>query len=1628
MVSFNLPIPVTISTGGGGGGGGSGNSILSGNSSIVFQTLVSGSTNIKFTTDNSVAMTINGSRVIIGSTLLPLATPGQLMIVSDNSSNCITLVNYSSNLKNALIGIDIAGNLTFTNTGGATYFNNSNVYITNHNGTTQGLYLGSTLVTASATELNYVDVIPGHATTLKAIVLDINKNITGINSLTSNVISGTLVTGYQPNIDTLDTLNVTTSFSLNNVQVVSTANQLNYTAVNSGTATANKALVVDLNKNITGINNLSATTLIGTLNTAVQTNITSVGTLSTLLVSGNVGFGTTTPNANLEIASSSGSNTVLRISTQSAKTDISVDTFGNLNINPYGTGVLFANNKNLQLIGTGSISCYGLTATNINGIIQTGNQPNITSLGTLSTLVVTDSVSVGLTSTTKKMEIRESTNGSCLRLSRTGTLFTDFVVTSGGDLSIQPVGNIILSASTSIFLSNGNVTGINNLTTVNVTGTLQTASQPNITTIGTLSTLNVTGTVYAGGLSVSNLTGTLQTGPQPNITSIGTLSNLTVTNSISAGSVTATNLTGTLLTANQPNITNIGSLTSLTVTDTLTVSTVTANILYGTLTRASQPNINSVGTLLGLSVSGAITASSLTATNVTGTLQTGAQPNITSVGTLSNLTVTGNISSSGDISGRNLIGTLQTAVQNNITSIGTLSQLNVTGTISCNFVNASLLKGTLQTANQPNVTNVGTLTTLLTSGFIGINNSSPTKPIDIISGNGYGIKLAFSTYIAGFDISNFGDLTLTSTSTNKIILSGGTSLQFSNGGGLLGLSSIVASTLTGTLLTPSQPNITTIGTLSNLINTGQTFLGGSNYTSPYALNLYQAGGNYIQFKDDNGTTTVTSQNGNYIISPSGNNVILSQGTNLVLNGGALIGVSGISFSQIYATITNPDQPYITRIGTLSQLDVEGTITINNTGNVSLNVSGSAQFNNGIDITGNSSLTGNLNITSGLSALSISSVSLAITGTTDSTSITTGALTVAGGVGIAKTLSVGTSIILNNVTLLSPKITLLNNTTTGTVTAQNLFITDSSNNLTGINNLTVTNYYGTIRTSNQVNITSLGTLTSLSVSGFVGIGTTSPSSQLEINNVTGNCMKLYYNKNVSTANSASFTISNNGTLVISASSGTVNINSSIYSNSSASFNNGVTISGDSGITGNFTINGNLTTSTLTLSVLSLTGTTDSSSLTTGTLIVPGGAAIANSLYVGTKIVLNGIILTDPSITLLNNITTGSITAQNLFISDSSNNLTGVNNFTANNLYGTIQTQAQPNITSVGTLTSLTVGTILNASTLILAGGATIAQAIYVGGGIYGTLQTAAQPNITTVGTLNGLNVTGTISANSLSLNGSVLSSSYITFLNNITSGTVSANTLFVTDSSNNLTGIHNFTSANLYGTNLTISGSTILSNTSDTTSLSTGSLIISGGISIAKTVRVGTQLIVGNTTNSAMPIEIGYTSYTYTGAYAYNNNLNSHGTIASGSTAYNYSIRALGRILCTQSIDVMSDRRMKTNIVELTDEFCNNFIKTTNPVEFNWLNGDQHKSFGYIAQDLLKAGYEDLVNLATDENIEGNIEDDGFINPKGIKFTVSYDNIIPILAKNQKYLMQENEELKSKLNYLIDIITELTKSK
>ena len=135
--------------------------------------------------------------------------------------------------------------------------------------------------------------------------------------------------------------------------------------------------------------------------------------------------------------------------------------------------------------------------------------------------------------------------------------------------------------------------------------------------------------------------------------------------------------------------------------------------------------------------------------------------------------------------------------------------------------------------------------------------------------------------------------------------------------------------------------------------------------------------------------------------------------------------------------------------------------------------------------------------------------------------------------------------------------------------------------------------------------------------------------------------------------------------------------------------------------------------------------------------------------------------------------------------------------------------------------------------------------------------------------------------------------------------------------------------------------------------------------------------------------------------------------ASGQTI-NVSIYASDRVSATE-FDARSDGRLKNVIAEIPAADALKFIQDVKPVHYRWKDpasgGDK---FGFIAQDVIKAGFANLIGQYPNENLEEETDADGFVSPKGIALTVNYDQVIPILSAAIKELAAEVAALKAKV--------------
>ena len=300
------------------------------------------------------------------------------------------------------------------------------------------------------------------------------------------------------------------------------------------TNTLNTAnIVLENNGSLSGGNLVSANFLTGTLTTSAQPNITSVGLLTSLSIGPNSSLIMTGESGYIRANSIQGNDGVNAIYPSYGGVTGAVGVTGNLTVG-IGTSANIIANGNVTasyFIGNGS-SLTSISATNINGTVANANyaayvgnvvnasQPNITSVGTLSSLSVTGNATFGGV----KTDNYYYANGQPLDFSQPGGLtgyiqFNDNGNFGGSANLFWDIANNTLVATR--FSGDGG--GLTNLNASNISGqvanalvagTVYTAAQPNITSVGTLTALNVSGT--------TTLTG--------NVTIDGTLANLSVGN------------------------------------------------------------------------------------------------------------------------------------------------------------------------------------------------------------------------------------------------------------------------------------------------------------------------------------------------------------------------------------------------------------------------------------------------------------------------------------------------------------------------------------------------------------------------------------------------------------------------------------------------------------------------------------------------------------------------------------------------------------------------------------------------------------------------------------------------------------------------------------------------------------------------------------------------------------------------------------------------------------------------------------------------------------------------------------------------------------------------------------------
>jgi hypothetical protein len=877
-------------------------------------------------------------------------------------------------------------------------------------------------------------------------------------------------------------------------------------------------------------------------------------------------------------------------------------------------------------------------------------------------------------------------------VSSTGAIVTGNVSVNG----LITAANI--TANTGIFTGNGaglsaiagaNVTGtVANATTATTAGTVTTNAQPNITSTGTLTNLtvsgnaNITGNLVTGGTinSAGNITApfvfaNVIGNVSGNITLPGSNGEVIFNNDGNTGTSNAFifNRTSNVLTVNGnigANFFNGNGSALSSITGGNVTGQVGNALVAGTVTTNAQPNITSVGTLTSLGVNGNITAANITAN--TGVF-TGNGSGLSSI---AGANVTGTVANATFATSTGTAGTVTTAAQPNITSVGTLSNLNVSGN--------TIISGNLTVDGNLVYVNVETLSVEdpIIQLQTGANGGAP------VANSGKDVGTALNYYdtqarvaFMGWDVSNveFGLASQASITNEVVTFTSYGNLRVANiignGQALTGLAganvtgavafattanSVAGANVTGTVAnatsavsattadavtTNAQPNITSVGTLTGLTvgnATANTIFGNGTINS---------------------TGNITAPNffGNLVGNISGNIVVPGSTGEVLFNNAGNAGASNaFSFNS-----------------TSNALSVNGTITAPNfTANTGV-FTGNGSALTALNANNISSGTlaqerlANSNVILGSTTLALGTTTTTIAGLTSVTSTTfVGALT-----GAATTAGSVTTNSQGNITSVG---TLTSLGVSGAITAANIIantgiFTGNGSGLSAIPGANVTGTVanatfatsagtaGTVTTAAQPNITSVGTLTGLTIgnataNAIFGNGTI---------NSTGNITAPFVFANVVGNISGNFAVTgSNGEVIFNREGNAGSSNGFTFNNTSnaLSVNGTITAPNFTANTGVFTGNGSALTAL------------DASNISSGTL---AQARLANSnIILGSATLALGTTTT--TLAGLTSVTSTTFVGA----------LTGA--ATSATTAGTVTTNAQPNITSVGNLTGLTIG--------------------------------------------------------------------------------------------------------------------------------------------------------------------------------------------------------------------------------------------------------------------------------------------------------------------------------------------------
>jgi hypothetical protein len=707
-------------------------------------------------------------------------TAGDAAVNITTTSGNITIDASANNTDIIFKGTDATADITMLTLDGS----EAGAAIFNSTITTTGLTLGSTAVTSTAAEINLLDgITAGTAAASKAVILDSNKDLTGVRNLTvagDLVVSGTTKTvdtvtmeaenavifegatadGNETTLTIVDPTADHTQYLINQTGYIPLLAASTTTAISSTPAELNLLDGSSANSvvNSKAVIYGSSGELAGTLSTAAQANVTSLGTLTALTVDDVAVNGkviTMTGSSSDTAVFTAGTNGTLSIVTTdaaAAAANIQITADGTVDIDSAGVLTLDsgaainiepASGSAILLDGTISIDAGVITgATSITSTafvgditgdvtgntsgtaatVTTAAQTNITSLGTLTALtvdnVVINGATIGHGDDTDLMTVADGVltvagelDAATLDISGDadidGTLEADAITVNGTAL------DEFISDTVGAMVSSNTETGIT-VTYQDVDNTLDfaigTLNQDTTGSAATLTTARTIGGVSFDGSANINLPGVNTAGNQNTSGTAAIATTVTITDNESTNENNALIFTA----GGDVDGGNLGLESDGTLTYNPSTGKVTATGFIGDLTGDVTGDVTGTADVATVATTVTITDNESTDESNALVFTAGGDVDGGNLGLESDGTLTYN-PSTGKITATGFVGTLTG---------------NVTG-------NTSGTAATVTTAAQTNITSLGTLTALTVDNIIingtNIGHTSDTDAIAIAS-------------------------------------------------------------------------------------------------------------------------------------------------------------------------------------------------------------------------------------------------------------------------------------------------------------------------------------------------------------------------------------------------------------------------------------------------------------------------------------------------------------------------------------------------------------------------------------------------------------------------------------------------------------------------------------------------------------------------------------------------------------------------------------------------------------------------------------------------------------------------------------------------------------------------------